>query len=186
MLAVYPNQIVATAPALPDGVQSVTISDPSDGGYTSMADVITFGAAATDTMQITQSNPVIPVGGQTPNPIRVTVRAADGVTPVDGATVQWSVNNGATLSLCNATTCPAITDESGHSETRVTLGASGTTTVTAQLAPAAYPNKQAQTTLSSSVSSKSISLLPMKIWGTGGMSLNIPVTARVLTTSGTR
>jgi hypothetical protein len=175
---------VASAPALSDGVQSVTISDPADGGYSSLINVLTFGAAATDTMNLTGSNPAIPVGGETPNAIRVSVNASDGVTPVDGATVQWSVNNNATLSVCGASLCTAITDESGQAESRVTLGASGTTTVTAQLAPAAYPNKQVQTTLSSTTASKNISLLPMKIWGTHGMSLNVPLTARVLTSSG--
>jgi Bacterial Ig-like domain (group 1)/IPT/TIG domain len=184
VLAAYPNQILATSPPLPDGVQSVTIQSPADGAYSSLINVLTFGAAATDTMQLTQSNPAIPVGGQTPNPIRVSVNASDGITPVDGATVQWSVNNNATLSLCGASTCRAITDESGHSETRVTVGASGTTTVVAQLAPAAYPNKQVQTTLTSSLATKSISLSPMKIWGTQGMSLSIPLTARVLNSLG--
>lgn len=185
ILAVFPNQIVATAPALPDGVQSITITDPANGGNSSLINVLTFGAAATDTMALTQSNPSIPVGGQTPNPIRVSVNASDGTTPIDGATVQWVVSNNATLSVCGANTCTAITDESGHAETRVTLGAAGTTTVTAQLAPAAYPNKQVQTTLSSTTAPKNISLLPMKIWGTQGMTLSVPLTARVLTSSGT-
>jgi hypothetical protein len=184
VLAVFPNQIVATSPALSDGVQSVTITDPADGGYSSLINVLTFGAAATDMMKLTGSNPAIPVGGETPNAIRVNVAASDGVTPVDGATVQWSVNNNATLSVCGASVCTAITDESGQAETRVTLGAPGTTMVTAQLAPAAYPNKQVQTTLSSTTAAKSISLLPLKIWGTQGMSLNIPLTARVLTAAG--
>ena len=185
VMAAFPNQILAVAPALPDGVQSVTITDPTNGSYSSMVNVFTFGAAATDGMLITQSNPAIPVGGQTPSPIRVSVTAADGITPVDGATVQWIVNNNAKLSLCGTSACSAITDESGHAETRVTLGAAGSTTVTAQLAPAAYPNKQVQTTLSSTTAAKSISLLPMKIWGTQGMSLTVPLTARVLTSSGT-
>jgi hypothetical protein len=136
-------------------------------------------------MTLTQSNPAIPVGGQTPNPIRVNVNASDGVTPVDGATVQWSVNNNAILSICHASSCTALTDESGHAEARVTLGAPGSTTVTAQLAPAAYPNKQVQTTVTSTTASKNISLVPIKIWGTHGMSLNVPLTARVLTSSGT-
>jgi hypothetical protein len=184
VVAAFPNQVLAVAPSLADGVQSVTIADPTTGSYSSMVNVLTFGAAATDGMLITQSNPAIPVGAQTPSPIRVTVNAADGVTPVDGATVQWSVNNNATLSLCGLSTCTSLTDESGHAETHVTLGAAGATTVTAQLAPAAYPNKQVQTTLSSTTAARSISLLPMKIWGTHGMTLN-PLTARVLTSSGT-
>jgi hypothetical protein len=185
VLAVFPNQILAAAPALSDGVQSITITDPSNGAMSSLFNVLTYGAAATDTMKLTQSNPAIPVGSQTPNPIRVSVNSSDDLTPVDGATVQWSVNNNATLSTCGASTCVALTDASGHAETRVTLGASGTTTVMAQLAPAAYPNKLVQTTLTSTTASKSISLLPMKIWGTQGMTLDIPLTARVLTASGT-
>jgi hypothetical protein len=185
VLATFPNQILATAPPLPDGVQSVTINDPANGVSSSLFNVLTFGAAATDSMTLTQSNPAIPVGGQTPNPIRVNVNASDGVTPVDGATVQWSVNNNAILSICHASSCTALTDESGHAEARVTLGAPGSTTVTAQLAPAAYPNKQVQTTVTSTTASKNISLVPIKIWGTHGMSLNVPLTARVLTSSGT-
>jgi hypothetical protein len=162
----------------------VTINDPATGASSTMMNVLTYGAAASDTLRLTQSNPAIPVGSQTPNPIRVSVNTADGVSPVDGATVQWSVDNNATLSLCGAVTCTALTDESGHSEARVTLGAPGTTTVTAQLAPAAYPNKLVQTTLSATTAARSISLAPTKIWGTHGMALSIPLMARVLTASG--
>jgi len=44
---------------------------------------------------------------------------------VGGATVQWGINNGATLTACNgASTCTVLTDDSGKVETRVDVRAS--------------------------------------------------------------
>jgi hypothetical protein len=184
VLGASSTQMLLASPAISDSVQSIVITNPDTQASSSLFNVVTYGAAATDQMTLTQSNPAIPVGAQTPNPIRVTVTDSGTNLPVNGATVQWTVNNGATLSLCNAATCPALTDESGRSETRVTLGASGTTTVTAQLAPAAYPNKSVQTTLTSTTAAKSISLQPIRLWAVAGTALNVPLAARVLTSAG--
>jgi hypothetical protein len=185
LLGISGSQVLASSPPLPDGVNTITITDPVNGAATTLINALTYGAAATDRMALTQSNPAIPVGGETPNPITVTVTDSDTNLPVSGATIQWTANNNATLTACaGAATCSAITDESGVAQTRVFLGSSGATLVTAQLAPAAYPNKQVQTTLSSTSSAKSISLLPTRIGAIQGTTVDVPLTARVLTSAG--
>jgi hypothetical protein len=115
-------------------------------------------------------------------PIRVTVASADGITAVSGATVQWSANNAAALSACSgASTCYALTDESGQVETRVTVGATGTTNVSATLAPASYtPPKVVQASVSGTSSAKDLALVAPKVWVLQGATVDVPFTARLL------
>ena len=115
-------------------------------------------------------------------PIRVVVTSADGITPVSGATIQWTSNNGAALSACGgASNCYAFTDESGQVETRVTVGAIGTANISATLAPASYsPPKLVQASVSGTSSVKDLALVSPKIWVVQGATADIPFTARLL------
>jgi hypothetical protein len=71
-----------------DGIQSLSLSDPATGAASLMTDALTYGAASDDIIRLVAgSNPATPVGGEAPNPIRVQVLAADGLTPVAGASV---------------------------------------------------------------------------------------------------
>ena len=114
--------------------------------------------------------------------MRVTVSSSDGLTPVNGATMKWTATNGASLSACNGqTTCSVFTDESGQVETRVTIGAVGTTTITAALAPASYtPSKTVQLSIGGTSSAKDLPLLSPKIWVIQDATLDIPLAARLL------
>jgi hypothetical protein len=159
LLSVSANQLVATVPRIADGAQTITVTDPATGASSILTNALTFGAGPNDIIRLAQgANSATPVGGEAAYPIRVTVASADGLAAVNGATVQWNASNGAALSACNgAATGWAFTDESGQAETRLTIGAVGTTTVTAALAPASYtpPNP---------CKSRSTALRPQRIW----------------------
>jgi hypothetical protein len=179
ILALSDTQIVAAAPFYADGTQSITIRNPATGATSTLQGALVYGASPTDTITVTNTNPATPVGGQTPFPIQATVLSIEG-QPVSGAKVQWSVNNSAVLSLCGGSACSAISDDKGHAETRVTLKAQGVTTVSATL----FPGQGTQTTLTARADSRSISLSPMRLYATEAMTLDVPVTARVLTNTG--
>lgn len=184
ILSISNEEILIAAPAFSDGLQTITVRNPVTGGSSAMQGALTYGAGPNDSISVSNSNSSVPVKTQTPYPLQPTVLSADTQEPVSGATVQWAVDNGATLSSCGASVCVAITDEQGHVSTQVTLNAPGVTTATAQLAPAAYSGKSAQTTLVSPADAKSISLLPMRLWSVEGMTGDVPLTARVVTSTG--
>jgi hypothetical protein len=182
-LSVSAGQLILAAPAQTEGLQSLTITDPSTGSFSTITGALTFGAASDDKIVlIAGTNPQTPVGTQTAHPIVVQVIASDGVTPVDGATVGWSATNSAALSTCSgALSCSAITDESGFASTWVTPGATGAATITATLAPGVYSSSQSvATTVSATSSSSDIAVLTPYLWIAQGATLSIPVTARVV------
>ena len=182
-LSLSAGQIILAAPAQTEGVQNLTITDPTTGSFSTMTAAVTFGAASNDKiMLIAGTNPQTPVGTQTAHPIVVQAVTSDGVTPVDGATIGWSATNSAALSTCNgAFSCSAITDESGFASTWVTPGATGAATITATLAPGVYNSSQSvATTVSATSSTSDLAVLTPYLWIAQGATLSIPVTARVV------
>jgi hypothetical protein len=127
-------------------------------------------------------NPSTAVGAQAPNPVRVLVLAADGVTPVSGATVGWSGSNGLQFSVCGGTSsCSVTTDQSGNAVTWLTPAAAGLATITATLAPGVYsPSKSVTATLNATESASDIGVLTPYLWISQGASVNVPLTARVV------
>jgi hypothetical protein len=187
LLATNASQMLATVPAQSDGPQTITVSDPVSGAFSVMTNGLTFGAASSDQMVLLLgSNPATPVGTQATNPVAVRVLASDGVTPVDGATVGWTTTNGATLSICGgASTCSAISDESGMASTWVTPGATGNAVITATLAPGVYsPGKSVAGTLDGCVgctgTAFDIGVSSPYLWIASGASVSVPLTARVV------
>jgi hypothetical protein len=184
LLATNASQMRATVPAEIDGEQTLTVSDPVSGAFSVMTNALTYGAAATDQITLLQgANPPTPVGTQGTNPVSVQVVAADGITPVSGATVGWSATNGANLSICGGIpACSAISDEGGIASTWVTPSAAGTATITASLAPAVYnPAKSVSGTVSAtSSSSLAIGVMTPYLWIAQGATLSVPLTARVV------
>lgn len=181
LLATNASRILAAVPAQSDGAQTITVTDPVSGAFSTMTNALTVGAAATDQFVLVQgSNPPTPVGTQAVNPVIVSVVAADKITPVNGATVAWSTTNGATLSACSgASSCSAISDESGLASTWVTPGAPGNATITAALAPAVYnPAQSVSTTVTTST--LDIGVTPANLSIASGASLSVPLTARVV------
>ena len=182
-LAINAGRMVFSAPTLPDGVQNVTIIDPITGAFSIMTEALTFGAAASDNIVLLPSaNSPTPVGTQAVHPVSVRVVASDGVTPVSGATVGWSASNSAALSVCGgASSCSAITDESGLASTWVTPAMSGAITITATLAPGIYnPPKSVATTVSGTESALDIGVTTPYLWIAQGATISLPLTARVL------
>ena len=182
-LAVSVNRMLAIAPALPDGVQNIAITDPATGNSTTLTGALTLGAGPNDVLKLAQGgNSPTPVGMTAATPIRVLVTSADGITPVSGATIQWTANNAATLSACSgASACYAFTDESGQVETRVTVGAIGTANISATLAPASYtPPKLVQASVSGTASAKDLALVSPKVWVVQGATVDVPLSARLL------
>jgi len=112
----------------------------------------------------------------------VRVLAADGVTPVSGATIGWSAASGMQLSICSgASSCSVATDQSGGAATSVTPVAAGTATVTATLAPGVYnPAKSVNTTLNATETASDIGGLVPFFWIAQGATVSVPLTARLL------
>jgi len=104
------------------------------------------------------TNPTTVVGTLAPNPVSVRVVAADGTTPVIGATVVWGATNGVQLSACGgAAACRVISDQSGNAWTWLTPSAAGAATITATLAPGVYsPAKWVGATLNAAQASSDI------------------------------
>ena len=177
------TQLLLAAPAQSDGPQTITISDPVSGASSVMTGALTFGAAATDKLTLLQAvNPPTPAGTQAADPVIVRVLASDGVTPVNGATIGWSATNGVMLSVCGgASSCNAVSDESGIASTWVTPAASGTAVITATLAPGVYsPPQSVSATLVGTSSSLDIGITTPNMWIVSGTSVSTPITARVL------
>src|SRR6202043_1914267 len=128
------------------------------------------------------ANPPTPVGTQGTNPVSVRVVAADGATPVNGATVGWAATNAATLSICGgASACSTISDESGNASTWVTPAAIGVATITATLAPGVYsPPQSVSGTLFATSSSLDIGVTTPYLWVAQGATVSAPITARVV------
>jgi len=183
-LAVSAAQMILPAPAYPDGVQNITVSDPVSGGSSVMTGALTYGATASDILLLIGggSNPPTPVGTQATNPVSVRVLAADGVTPVNGATIAWSANNGVQLSACaGISACSVTSDQNGDAATWLTPSAAGVDTIVATLAPGAYPSSPSVTaTLEATESASNIGVLTPYLWISQGANVSVPVTARVL------
>jgi len=140
-LAITAGQMMLAAPAHGDGLQNITITDPVSGASSIMTNALTYGAAASDNITLLGNalNTPTPVGTQAAKPVTVRVLAADGVTPVSGATIGWSASNGLQLSACGgASSCSVTSDQNGDAATWLTPAAVGVATITATLAPGVY------------------------------------------------
>ncbi len=183
VLSTSPGQVFLTTAANPDGPRDITLTDPVTGATSVMTGAVNYGAGPNDILKLLSgSNPSTPRGGEAQNPIRVQVLDANGVTPISGASVVLSASPAVAFSACgNAATCTVLSDESGEVLTRVTPLTAGTTTITAQLAPASYsPPKQVQTTLFATGSSLDLALSTPSVWIAQGATLDIALAAKVL------
>lgn len=182
-LTVSADQVLVTTPAKPDGVQNIGLTDPPTLASSVLSGVLTYGAGPNDSLVlIPLPNPATPVGGQAPNPVRVQVVASDGKTAVQGASVVFTSSPSAGFSAClGAVTCTVFSDEAGQASTFVTVLTTGAMTITAQLAPGSYSNpKQVQTTLVGRSSALDIALVPQTTSIMQGATVNVTLTARVL------
>ena len=182
-LAVSTGQMIVSAPANSDGVQDITVTNPATGGSSVMTGVLTYGAAATDNLALVNGlNLPTPVGTQAGSPVSVRVMAADGVTPVAGATIGWTATNGVQLSVCNGlSSCNVISDQSGNAATWLTPENAGVSSISATLAPGVYSSSPSVVaTLSSTEPSTALGVLTPYLWIAQGATVSTPLTARVL------
>ncbi len=183
VLASSATQLLVDTKPVPDGIYSVLLRDAGSAGNSNMSSVLTIGAGPTDTIKmIAGPNPGTPVGGQAPSPFSVLVVAADGITPVAGASVQFSSSPPIGLSACAAApSCTVLTDQSGTASTYMTVLSAGVLTPTAKLAPASYSNpQQVQTTLLGTSSQLDLVLITPPMWIAQGASVALPIAARLL------
>jgi hypothetical protein len=182
-LAINAGQMIVSVPANSDGVQSLTVTNPVTGGTSVMTGVLTYGAAATDSLALMNGlNSPTPVGTQAGSPVSVQVIAVDGLTPVTGATIGWAATNGVQLSACNgASACTVISDQDGSAATWLTPATAGVSTITATLAPGVYnPSASVSATLNATESASDLGVLTPYLWIAQGATVNVPLTARVL------
>jgi hypothetical protein len=182
-LSVSAGQMILAAPPQGDGQQSVTIANPTTGASSTMTNVLTYGAAATDNLVLVSGlNPNTPVGTQAANAAVVQVLAADGVTPVGGATIGWSATNNLSLSACSGlSSCSVTSDQGGYASTWLTPSAVGVAAITATLAPGVYnPSQSVTATLNATETSSDIGVMTPYLWVAQGASVDVPLTARVL------
>jgi hypothetical protein len=166
-----------------DGVATVEVTDPVTGSFSQMENALTYGAAATDLLQLLQgASQSSPIGAQAPSIIRIRAVADDTITPVNGATIVWSATNNVQLSACNgASSCSVLTDGAGEASTSATATAIGQSTITAQLAPASYqPPQTQQATLVGTASAQDLAALSPTRWLAQGITLGLTLTVEAL------
>lgn len=182
-IAVSTKQMLLIGPKFADGVQNVGLADPATGGTSVMTQALTFGAGPDDTIKLVAgASQAAPVGGQAPLPITVEVVAADGITPVAGASVVFTSSPPVALSACGgASSCTVFSNESGMAASFATVLTPTVSTITALLAPASYnPPQQVAGVVVGMSSSLDIALSPQAAWIAQNATVRIPLKARVL------
>src|SRR6267378_209376 len=166
-----------------DGTASILVADPVSGAFSQMIGALTYGALSTDLLLLLQGvEPATPVGSAAANAIRVRAVAADGITPVSGATMSWSATNGLQFSACGGgSSCSVLSDEAGESSSLVTPTATGQSTITIALAPASYtpPQSQQATVVGTSSTLDLVAVTPTR-WVGQGATLAVPLTVEAL------
>jgi hypothetical protein len=174
---------VSLPAAAQDGTATIQVTNPVTGAFSQMIGALTYGASPTDLLLLLQgAEPSTPVGSQAANPIRVRAVAADGVTPVSGATIAWSATNGLQFSACSgASSCSVLSDQAGEASSLVTPTATGQSTITIALAPASYspPQSQQATVLGTSTTLDLAAVAPTR-WVGQGATLAVPLTVEAL------
>jgi hypothetical protein len=129
ILAVAPPSIAF--PVRPAAAVSVEVDDLSTGGSTAITGALTY--AAPDVMVLLSApSSTIYVGTSAPIPFAIRMFLPDGVTPIAGLAVSFSLNSGsAQFATCATTPCVALTDATGMASFSVTPTAFGPVTLQA-------------------------------------------------------
>ncbi len=148
----------------------VAVEDPVTGGTTSVAGALTYTSGA-DLLQESSAPGSLQTGDTASTAFAVQVLAADGVTPLAGATVKLSVTTGtAQLGACGAAgSCWVTSDSHGRVQSPVTGVAGGPVTL---IATEISGGATVQTLLTDSDPVRSVSLANTTAFvaaeGTGG------------------
>src|ERR1035441_1743513 len=125
-----PGSAFARNPSRP---VDVAVVDLSTGGTTVMTGALTYSNVAPDQMALVSApSGTVAVMTAAATPIAVRMVLGDGVTPVAGLPVTFSVTSGsAQLGACAAASCVVLTDATGLASTTITPTAFGSVTVQA-------------------------------------------------------
>ena len=126
------NTIVATVPslqALGSGTAiaaDVVVTDLATGGTSTMWGALNYAAPAAALNLLTAPSGTVAVGQQAVTAFAVEVVGSDGITPVAGEAVTFSVTAGSAMfSLCAVSVCTVSTDGHGIASTLVTPEGTG-------------------------------------------------------------
>ncbi len=123
MVAVAPPQ--SAFRTLPSAPVDVAVTDLSTGGSTVMTGVLTYGGVAPDGIALV-SSPSGTAAVGTPLPFAVRMTLGDGVTPVVGLPVTFTVTAGsAQWGTCPTASCVVLTDATGLASISITATAFG-------------------------------------------------------------
>lgn len=129
------NTITMAAPALHAGravTADVTVRDLTTGATTTMTGALQYDAPQPALMLRSAPGGEVVAGVAAATPFSVQAVDADGVTPLAGVPVSFSVTGGqARFDLCGAAACTIVTDSQGQISTTVTPLAAGAIQVTA-------------------------------------------------------
>jgi len=127
------NSIVATAPSLQAlgwataTAADVTVTDLSTGGTSTMTGALSYPSPAASLNLLTEPSGTVAVAQQAATAFAVRVVGSDGLTPVVGEAVTFSVVAGtAVFSACGGAACTISTNADGVASTMVTPLAGGT------------------------------------------------------------
>jgi hypothetical protein len=170
-------------PAAQDGPATVEVTDPANGNFSQMISALTYGASPTDLLLLLQgAEPSTPVGAVAAYPVRVRAVAADGVTPVSGATIAWNATNGLQFSICGGgNSCSALSDAAGQSSSMVTPSTAGLSMITIALAPAVYsPAQTQQASVVGTSTTLDLAAVTPTLWIAQGATIGVPLTVEAL------
>lgn len=124
---------VTAFPSQPATAVDIAVVDPVTGGTTTMQGTLTYSNIPPAVMALVSApSGTVSVGSPASTPFAVRILLGDGVTPVAGLAVTFSVTSGnAQFGACAAASCVVLTDASGTASTSVTAAAFGPVTVQA-------------------------------------------------------
>lgn len=178
VLSFVPGELQVSAPLLADGTYSLTVTDPATGASATIRNAVRYGGARDDTLQLLNGgNPPVPVGTTAPNPFRVRVVAADGITTVSGASVRFvSPTPAVLLAPCNTQDCTVATDGGGEASVWMSVKAEGATTLTATISGGA----SVSATVTGLSSALAVAAAPPKIYIARASAASVPLLVRVV------
>ena len=178
VMSFSPERLLVSAPSLADGTYALNLEDAITGATASIGNAVRYGGAADNTLQLLNGgNPPVAAGTQAPYPFRVRVLAADGVTPVSGASVRFvSPTADVLIAPCNTQDCTLATDGAGEASVWMLVRAAGSATMTATLSSGA----SVSATVNGVASSLAVQGAPPKLYIARNTAASVPLLARVV------
>lgn len=131
--SVSPSQITAIAPpsAGATGNAIVEVLDPQTLGFATISDGLSYGSQNNDTISIVSAPSGTVAAGV---PLGFTVAVKNGTSSAAGATVTFTVTNGAATLACGQSSCSVVTAANGSATLAVAANSAALITITAALA----------------------------------------------------